>query len=306
MDNIAVVIVTHNRCELLGRCLEGLARQTVPPKAIYVVDNASTDATAQLLAGRTDLPLHVTRSAENLGGAGGFALGMKLAHEGGWDWIWMMDDDVVPQSDCAQQLVKCGELAMIAVRENLDGALVERSAIRFDLRNPLVVRSKRSYVAQTYRVRSHMPAVLYVENVAFEGFMVHRSVVDAVGYPDARYFIFYDDVDYALRIRRAGYRISAVRDAVMVRQLDFAQQHALDSWKGFYMFRNFFVVQFKYGENALVRLKPYLITAVLVVASLVSRNGRARRAMLLSALKSARRFDQELATGVSPSEQFAR
>ena len=87
--------------------------------------------------------------------------------------------------------------------------------------------------------------------------MVRREVVDAIGLPDASFFIFYDDVDFALRARRAGFRIWAVRDAVLVRQLDFDQQHALDTWKGFYMYRNLFVVHFRYGENALVRLKPY-------------------------------------------------
>ena len=77
------------------------------------------------------------------------------------------------------------------------------------------------------------------------------------GCPDASFFIFYDDVDFALRARRAGYRIWAVRDAVLVRQLDFDQQHDLAGWKGFYMYRNLFAVHFRYGENPLVRAKPY-------------------------------------------------
>ena len=71
--------------------------------------------------------------------------------------------------------------------------------------------------------------------------MFRREVVDTIGLPDASYFIFYDDVDFAVRARRAGYRIWGMRDAVLVRQLDFDQQHALDTWKGFYMFRNLFV-----------------------------------------------------------------
>ena len=71
-----------------------------------------------------------------------------------------------------------------------------------------------------------------------------------IGFPDPAFFIFYDDVDFALRARRAGYRIWAVRDAVLVRQLDFNQQHDLAGWKGFYMYRNLFVVHFRYGENA--------------------------------------------------------
>ena len=94
-----------------------------------------------------------------------------------------------------------------------------------------------------------MPERVELENVAFEGFLVRRDVVERIGLPDPSYFIFYDDVDYAVRARRAGFRIWAVRDAVLVRQLDFDQQHDLGSWKGFYMYRNLFVVHLRYGEQ---------------------------------------------------------
>ena len=64
---------------------------------------------------------------------------------------------------------------------------------------------------------------------------------------------------------------------MLVRQLDFDQQHSLDTWKGFYMFRNLFVVHFRYGENLLVRLKPYLIVLAVLLLSPV-RGGRAEAA----------------------------
>jgi GT2 family glycosyltransferase len=132
-----------------------------------------------------------------------------------------------------------------------------------------------------------MPVEVPVENVAFEGFMVSREVVAAVGLPDAGYFIFYDDVDFALRARRAGFAIVALRDAVLVRQLDFDQQHDMRSWKGYYMYRNLFLVHFRYGENALVRLKPFLMTlAVLVLTP--ARGGRAEASNVTRALRDAR------------------
>ena len=49
---------------------------------------------------------------------------------------------------------------------------------------------------------------------------------------------------------------------MLVRQLDFDQQHDLGGWKGYYMYRNLFVVHLRYGANALVRLKPWLIALV--------------------------------------------
>ncbi len=266
-DSVAVVIVTFNRAELLTGCLDGLSRQTAPPDAVYVVDNASTDATRAVLEARTDLPLHAIHSTENLGGAGGFHLGMQVAHEAGYDRIWLMDDDVVAAPDCLAVLLDHPGPALMAVREDSRGALVEKSALTFDLANPLAVRPKRESVDQRWRSRAEMPPEVVLENVAFEGFMVHRRVVDAIGLPDPSFFIFYDDCDFAIRARRAGFTILGLRDAVLVRQLDFDQQHALDTWKGFYMYRNLFAVHFRYGENVLVRLKPYLITLAVVLVS---------------------------------------
>ena len=285
-ETVAVVIVTFNRADLLVGMLDGLAHQTRAPDAVFVVDNASSDHTRGVLE-RNDLPLRVTHSADNLGGAGGFRLGVQLAYDAGFDRVWLMDDDVVPAPDCLAVLMAQDEACLMSVREDTRGDLVEKAAVDFDLRHPLAIKPKRASVETAYGDRASMPALVELQNVAFEGFMIRREVIDAVGLPDASYFIFYDDVDYAIRIRRAGWRIWAVRDAVLVRQLDFDQQHALDTWKGFYMFRNLFVVHFRYGENALVRLKPYLIVLAVVLLS-PRRGGRAEASNAVRALRGAR------------------
>jgi GT2 family glycosyltransferase len=285
-ETVAVVVVTHNRADLLVRLLDGLAAQTRRPDAVIVVDNASTDHTAEVLGARTDLPLHVI-TQDNLGGAGGFHAGVRAAYDAGWDRVWLVDDDVVPAPGCLAALTAVDEDCLIAVREDLSGALVEKAAVEFDLRNPLMIRPKRSTVDSVYADRASMPERVEVQNVAFEGFMVRRSVIAEIGLPDPEFFIFYDDAEYAVRARRAGRRIWAVRDAVLVRQLDFNQQHDLSGWKGFYMYRNLFVVHLRHGENVLVRLKPWLITLVVVLLSPV-RGGRAEARNVIRAMRSAR------------------
>ena len=284
-----MVIVTYNRADLLGRMLDGLAAQTRLPDAVFVVDNASTDHTAEVVDARRHLRLHVTNSPDNLGGAGGFHLGMRQAYDAGHDRIWLMDDDVVPAPDCLEVLLAHDGPCLAAVREDLEGRLVEKAAVHFDLRNPLSIRPKQASVESTYASRAEMPAEVPIENAAFEGFMVRREVIAKIGLPDPSYFIFYDDVDFAIRARRAGFPIVALRDAVLVRQLDFDQQHALDTWKGFYMFRNLFVVHFRYGENRLVRFKPWLITLAVVLLSPL-RGGRAEAGNVVRAIRSARKM----------------
>lgn len=289
-ETVAIVVVTYNRADLLERMLEGLGRLERAPDAVVVVDNASTDRTPEVLAASGLKGLRVIRSEENLGGAGGFRLGVRTAYEEGFDRIWLMDDDVVPAPDCLTVLMDTDpEYAdcLMSVREDTRGGLIELAATRFDLDSPLAIKPKRASVMSTYGTRARMPERVELENVAFEGFLLRRRVIDAIGLPDASYFIFYDDVDYALRARRAGFRIWAVRDAVLVRQLDFSQQHDLSSWKGFYMYRNLFVVHFRYGANRLVRAKPWLIAAMVVLLAPL-RGGRREAANVIRALRSAR------------------
>jgi GT2 family glycosyltransferase len=276
-ESVAVVVVTYNRADLLERCLAALAASRRAPDAVLVVDNCSSDRTPQLLEEllhRGALPLRVIRTEHNLGGAGGFHLGVSEAYAAGHDRIWLMDDDVLPAPDCLGVMMAHPGPALMAVREDQQGRICEKAATVFDLSHARHVRPKREMVEDRYPSRSQMPAEVPIQNVAFEGFMVRREVVRAVGLPDPGFFIFYDDVDFALRTRRAGFPVLALRDAVLVRQLDFDQQHDMRGWKGYYMYRNLFVVHRRYGETALVRWKPLLILlAVLLLSPL--RGGRA-------------------------------
>ncbi|QYJ04393.1 glycosyltransferase family 2 protein [Nocardioides panacisoli] len=284
--SVAIVVVTHNRADLLETMLAGLARLQPAADSVIVVDNASSDRTPEVLAAAD---VQAIRSEDNLGGAGGFRLGVRTAYEQGFDRIWLMDDDVVPAPDCLGVLLEREEDCLMAVREDAHGRLAEYAATRFDLTRPWAIKPKTASIVDTYPDRAAMPATVPLENVAFEGFMVSRRVVERIGLPDDSFFIFYDDCDYALRARRAGFPIVAVRDAVLVRQLDFDQQHDLAGWKGYYMYRNLFAVHHRYGENALVRLKPLLIMLVVVLLSPV-RGGRAEAHNVIRAHRDARQM----------------
>lgn len=296
-ESVAVVVVTFNRADLLVGMLEALGAMHRQPEAIIVIDNASTDHTRAVLGDATNLGLDAVHLDDNLGGAGGFHLGVKMAYEQGFDRIWLMDDDVMPAPECLDVLLAQDEACLMSVREDTTGALVEKAAMTFDLANPLSIKPKTAMVETTYGTRAAMPERVELENVAFEGFMIRREVVTRIGLPDPTYFIFYDDCDYAIRARRAGFRIWAIRDAVLVRQLSFDQQHDLAGWKGYYMYRNLFVVHFRYGENALVRLKPWVIVLMVVLLSPL-RGGRAEAANAMRAIRHASGMRSEPSSSV--------
>lgn len=293
--NLAIVVVTYNRLKLLQQCLQKLEKQTYPIDNLIVVNNASTDGvTAGFLDSyKGNLLLTVIHNDMNTGGAGGFYTGIKQAHQLGYEWTFIMDDDVFADSGCIDQLMKVAHPCMIAVREYKDEQLVERAAIEYNLSNPFYLNPKRLAVCDKYKNREDMPATIEVDNVAFEGFMIKREVIDIIGYPESKYFIFYDDVDYALRARKAGYSIKAVRDAKLIRQLPFDQQGAINSWKAFYMFRNLFHIHFKFGKNAFVRNKPYLLAVgSMMVYGIKLRNWKVVKE-IMRALKCAKQLTEK-------------
>ena len=101
-NNIIAVVVTHNRLELLKKVIDNLKNQTYKIDAIVVINNASTDGTEEWLKSQSDLE-YVTQG--NLGGAGGFNTGLQYAYKHNYEWIWFMDDDVLPQANCLEELM---------------------------------------------------------------------------------------------------------------------------------------------------------------------------------------------------------
>src|SRR5215475_6842838 len=93
--SVVAVVVTMNRTELLAHSLKMIATQTRPPDHLVVVDNGP-DQPAREVVDACPVPSTYLVSHRNLGGAGGFALGMLTALTMGAEWVWLADDDGRP------------------------------------------------------------------------------------------------------------------------------------------------------------------------------------------------------------------
>jgi GT2 family glycosyltransferase len=248
---IAAVVVTYNRKVLLERCLHALVSQTRKPDVIVLVDNCSTDGTREMLAKagwleRDDLCL--LPLPDNTGGAGGFAAGISHAAGLGVDWIWVMDDDAVPHADALEELS-----AIPLDPANLYGSV----AVAGDhLSWPMLPVDRTG--ADRIHLSSNLPALADVLFIPFLGLMVSPRMVEAIGVPDAGFFIAADDVDYCLRARAHGARILLVGKSRIEHpasdpdqlQLPWGTFHTLRlvPWKRYYDVRNrIFVARNHYG-----------------------------------------------------------
>ena len=207
MTSIAAVVVTFNRKALLVECLRALLVQTLPLDRILVVDNASTDGTADLLheTGLLESPnVRYLRLDQNTGGAGGFHAGMEAAYNEGHDWIWLMDDDAEPASDALERMAPyfgredISALAPMVTDAMWNDEYVEpHRGMRLDGEIAGVVR-----VLKPDETAGR--DTLEITHCSFVGPLFHRRVVDQVGLPFAKFFIHYDDYEYVQRARRAG------------------------------------------------------------------------------------------------------
>ena len=214
--SLAVVIVTFNRCDDLRITLERLASMQDEFQHLVVIDNCSTDATSDMLreiAEGFKVDFHVRKLDENTGGAGGFHHGLEAALQFPADWIWMSDDDAVPQQGCLRAMIEAADddnntYGSVAVF--MDG---ERETLCWPA--PSLDDKGRS-TRDTIDSRAELQPIQEVAMLPFLGFMVSRKKALEVGLPNRNYFISGDDVEYCLRLQASGSKLLQVRDSVVV------------------------------------------------------------------------------------------
>lgn len=193
MERIAAVVVTYNRKELLLQCIQHLLDQQEAVCDVLVVDNASTDGTAQALKQMPSPRLFYRNTGENLGGAGGFHFGMHWAVEEGYDYVWIMDDDSLPQPRALAELW--------AAHEQLNGEygwLSSRCLWTDGELCPMNVQRVTPYKDLAEPVQKLAP----VQMASFVSLFLKASVIEQMGLPLRQFFIWTDDWEYTRRISR--------------------------------------------------------------------------------------------------------
>lgn len=190
---VAAVVVTYNRLPLLRQCLAALRAQTVPPAAVWVIDNASTDGT-QAAVRALDWPGLVYRNTgRNLGGAGGFAYGMREAALSGCDALWVMDDDTLPEPGALEALLQAD-----AALQGRCGWLSSRALAPDGTDQPMNRQRITPYTDLPDYEGDCLPAVM----ASFVSLFVRTEQIRRFGLPVAEFFIWSDDWEFTRRISR--------------------------------------------------------------------------------------------------------
>jgi glycosyltransferase involved in cell wall biosynthesis len=214
-----IAIVTYNRSGLLTRLLESIGRMDPKPGHVVIVDNASSDdtpAVVESLRHQLGTELVYRRLDTNTGGSGGFSEGMRVAYELGSQWMWLMDDDVEVIPD---GLARMG--AWAPRFKSIQGRRYDYDGSEFYWQ---------------YRVAEAMAIPIpfapagfddsgYKEmnSGCFEGMFIHRDIVQQIGLPDPRFFIYWDDQVY-------GWLASRRTTSVIVNEFVLRRTREIKQW----------------------------------------------------------------------------
>jgi rhamnopyranosyl-N-acetylglucosaminyl-diphospho-decaprenol beta-1,3/1,4-galactofuranosyltransferase len=246
-----VVIVTFNSAATLRDVLGDLQAQTRKPDDVVIVDNASTDSTAEVV--RTAYPAATyIRLPENMGSAGGYVAGIRMALNTA-DFVLTLDDDVAlgPKSI---------EMLLAGIRR--------------------LNANRRIGAVRSVGRRHFTDEPTLIEIVPWRGTLFDAAAIREVGLPDAAYFLYGEDLEYSLRLRKHGYSFYWIPQSICVEvrqektQREFLGKHVeiySEAFRLYYAFRNEVSIYLTYRAFGSL-LKTFVYAAkVLAYIGLIQR-----------------------------------
>ena len=242
MKEIAAVVVTYNRNDKLAECIKALLDQTsLGEMDILVVDNGDCSDTEAMLKrmaykyeGRETVLLDYLSTGHNIGGAGGYAYGIRQAIQAGYKYVWLMDDDCMPEPDALEELLLFdrthrGEYGFVCSKVLWkDGRLH-----RMNVPRETVFKNLRNWKGSEIRV----------EMASFVSLFIPADVIRTVGLPIRQFFIWTDDWEYTRRISMKypcwlAKRSRVVHDTAVNRGADIASAEPDKTERFRYLYRN--------------------------------------------------------------------
>lgn len=184
-DQVIAVVSSFEKVRFLRLCLKSLFQQSKKPNLVIVVDGSRSDAVEDLIKNEFPQVIYI-RLHDDVGGAGQFYIGFKVALKLGFDYLWIMDDDVIIIDKNA--LSKMLDVAKYYENRGVKIEAVIPAQIKL-LQNGLVIKNCHSI---------------------FVAGLISRQIIENIGFPDPNYFVYYDDVDYLYRIMTKNYRIICI------------------------------------------------------------------------------------------------
>ena len=208
---ISVILNTNRRDDTL-ECLASLQQSTYQNQHSLVLDNHSTDGSVEAI--RHAFPtVQVIELTDNLGYAGNNNVGIQAAMDQHADWIFILNEDTILETDCLENLVRLGES---------DSQIGMVGPMVYHHDEPNMIQSAGGHVNRywiaTHDGQDELDRGQFAEPRSVDwltgcSILVRRAVIEQVGMFDARFFIYAEEEEWCLRAKKAGWRLMHVPQA---------------------------------------------------------------------------------------------
>ena len=246
---VVAVVVSFNRRELLARTLAGIAGGELRPAAVVVVDNASEDGSADMVRGLdlgTGLVVDLVELGTNVGGAGGFTVGIERAVlDHAADLVWVMDDDTEPQTATLSAAVRAWT-DYAPAPEQRPTVVASRVVWTDGREHPMNTMRSRIGASPAQRRRAAAVGAMPIRSASFVSCLLSADAVRELGLPIADYFLWADDFEHTTRLARFNDAIQAPESVVVHHTKKFGTTDVDPGPRFYYEVRNRF---WTYGRS---------------------------------------------------------
>ena len=291
MNEVAAIVVTYNRKDLLLGCIEHLSALKNAKADILIIDNASTDGTREALESLIDSQAIIyCNTGANLGGAGGFQYGMKEALRRGYKYLWLMDDDVYPEPESLE--------ALLSADRELNGKYGFLSGIaRWTDGTPCKMNIQKTGLKKT--IEDYSSPTVPVIMATFVSFFVKAETVMEVGLPIKEFFIWADDFEYSRRIslKHPCYEVNGsivVHNMKSNNKVGIESEHPDRLWRYKYLYRNEVYIYRREGAGARVYMLLRVVLHIVRVLFKAKESKKEKMKVILSSYHAGSSFNPEI------------
>jgi GT2 family glycosyltransferase len=212
---VYVIVLNWNAYAYTQDCVESLLRLTYPHYEIVIVDNASSDDSAAILQ-RSFPDLTVLQSGGNLGYAGGNNVGIDYACRQGAEYIWLVNNDTHIDPQALTALVEALESKPQA---GIAGSKIyymdEPNRISYAGGHVDFIRGKTLHRGDSEIDVGQYDQIEDVDFITGCSLLIRSSVIANLGKLCESYFLYFEDAEWSLRVKKAGYKLLYVPNSIL-------------------------------------------------------------------------------------------
>ncbi|OGZ58010.1 MAG: hypothetical protein A3B96_04100 [Candidatus Spechtbacteria bacterium RIFCSPHIGHO2_02_FULL_43_15b] len=257
-EKVFVILLNWNNWHETRECLASLEKADYPTFEVIIVDNGSNQKDVAEIKNFSNnvsgFILHILWNSNNLGFAGGNNVGIRYALERGADYVFLLNNDAIVAPDSLTKLVKAGESDKIL---GILGSRVYKYGTDEVVFDGGKVNNLMTKAYHQPKLTGSDPVSFGVQYVTGAAFLIKREAIEKIGLMREEYFLYYEDVDWCVRARNAGFKCVVVPESKVWHKVSATNKEGSPSYI-YYHTRNSLILA-KFNGNICQKVCAYLL-----------------------------------------------